>query len=163
MRYALAIFFAIVLFSPMVLRWSMGRTDGAAPPGNALKLVIITPHGEPIRREFEEAFNAYHVERFGPPVDIVYQLIGGGGGAEMRRTLEALAATEYARNGTYGIDLAWGGGDSLFDRDLKPHLEAIGPRVTAQPWSYLPSGAMHPTRLMQDMRTKAGLAPLERR
>lgn len=40
---------------------------------------------------------------------------------------------------------------------LRPHLEAIGPRVTAQPWGYLPSGALQPTRLLQDMRTRAGL------
>lgn len=46
---------------------------------------------------------------------------------------------------------------------LRPHLEAIGPRVTAQPWGYLPSGAQRPTRLLQDMRNKAGLGPVELR
>lgn len=125
MRYFIGVIFAVVLFSPIVLRSMMGTTGDAAPPPDALELVIVTPHGEPIRREFEEAFNKYYKEKFGKPVDIQYQLIGGGGGAEMRRTLETLRATEYARNGTYGIDLAWGGGDSLFDRDLKPYLEGM--------------------------------------
>ncbi len=40
---------------------------------------------------------------------------------------------------------------------LRPHLEALGPRITAQPWGYLPTGASQPTRLLMDMRRKAGL------
>jgi hypothetical protein len=40
---------------------------------------------------------------------------------------------------------------------LRPHLEALGSRVSAQPWGYLPTGASQPTRLLLDMRRKAGL------
>ncbi len=44
---------------------------------------------------------------------------------------------------------------------LRPHLEALGPRVSALPWAYLPSGALQPTRLLQEMRKKAGLGALD--
>jgi hypothetical protein len=43
---------------------------------------------------------------------------------------------------------------------LAPHLERIGRNVSARPWSYLPDGAQKPTRLLSELRRKAGLPAL---
>jgi hypothetical protein len=43
---------------------------------------------------------------------------------------------------------------------LADHLERIGPNVSALPWAYLPDGAERPTRLLMEMRRKAGLKEL---
>lgn len=123
MRYTLLILFLLVLFTPIALRYAIGRTDHAGPQKDALDLVIITAHSEPIRREFEEAFSTWHQKHFGSPVEINY--LNFGGAADMRRTLDAKKETVFAKSGTYEIDLAWGGGDTLFDTILKPHLEGI--------------------------------------
>jgi len=123
MKYSLAILFLLVLITPTVMRWAMGRQDQVAPPKDALKLIIITPNNEPIRREFESAFSAYHQQKFGKPVEINYLIFGGA--SDMRRTLDARRETLFARTGSYDIDLAWGGGDTLFDTILKPHLEGL--------------------------------------
>jgi hypothetical protein len=40
------------------------------------------------------------------------------------------------------------------------HLERIGPNVSALPWAYLPDGAQRPTRLLAELRRKAGLEAL---
>jgi ABC-type Fe3+ transport system substrate-binding protein len=123
LRYTLIILFLIVLFAPLALHRSLGRQERGTAPKNALSLTIITPHNEPIRREFEEAFSDWHQQHFGQPVDINY--LSFGGASDMRRTLEARKETTFARNGTYEIDLAWGGGDTLFDTILKPYLDGL--------------------------------------
>lgn len=40
------------------------------------------------------------------------------------------------------------------------HLEAIGPYIAREPWNYLPAGTESPTRLLADLRRKAGLGEL---
>jgi ABC-type Fe3+ transport system substrate-binding protein len=112
MRYILAILFLLALFVPIALHPTEKRA------GND-DLIIITPHNEPIRREFEDAFNEYHKQKYGTAVHINY--LNFGGGADIKRTLEA---RREAGSG-YDIDLAWGGGNSLFDQDLKPYLEGL--------------------------------------
>lgn len=123
MRYTLAILFVTVLLAPIVMRWAIGRQERITPPKDALELIIIAVHNEPIRREFEEAFSAWHQAHFSQPVDINYLTFGGA--SDMRRTLDARSETSFARTGSYDIDLAWGGGDTLFDTILRPHLEGI--------------------------------------
>jgi len=46
------------------------------------------------------------------------------------------------------------------DEKLGPHLERIGSNITIHPWGYLPDGAEKPTRLISDLRRKAGLPAL---
>lgn len=46
------------------------------------------------------------------------------------------------------------------DDELRPHLERIGGGVAAMPWGYLPDGAEKPTRLLSELRRKAGLPAL---
>jgi hypothetical protein len=46
------------------------------------------------------------------------------------------------------------------DDALAPHLDRIGRSISALPWCYLPDGALKPTRLISDLRRKAGLSEL---
>ena len=46
------------------------------------------------------------------------------------------------------------------DDALAPHLEEMGRSITALPWCYLPDGALKPTRLVSELRRKAGLPAL---
>lgn len=45
---------------------------------------------------------------------------------------------------------------------LRAHLERIGPSISQQPWEYLPSGAEHPTELLNRLRVQTGLPRLAR-
>ncbi len=40
------------------------------------------------------------------------------------------------------------------------HLEEIGPYISTQPWNFLPDGAERPTRLLGELRKRAGLEAL---
>jgi hypothetical protein len=46
------------------------------------------------------------------------------------------------------------------DERAKAHLDRIGPYVSQYPWSLLPTGASHPTRLLSDLRRQYGLPRL---
>jgi hypothetical protein len=46
------------------------------------------------------------------------------------------------------------------DDRAKRHLDQIGPYVSRFPWSLLPTGASHPTRLLSDLRREYGLPAL---
>lgn len=46
------------------------------------------------------------------------------------------------------------------DEKIGPHLDRIGANVSILPWGYLPDGAEKPTRLISDLRRKAGLPAL---
>src|SRR3954451_20880883 len=54
------------------------------------ELVIVTPHNEAIRYEFEHAFSRWHQQKYGKPVRIEWRVIGGT--TETMRYL----ASEYA-------------------------------------------------------------------
>src|SRR5207237_9968956 len=114
----LPLLFLLVLLTPLVLArmyGTAGRNASASP--DALQLVIVTPHVESIRREFADAFSKWHQQRFGQPVFVDYRLLGGAN--EIVRFFESSKATLFEKQGTFGIDLAWGGGDFLFDKRLK--------------------------------------------
>lgn len=123
-KVGVLIAFIITLGVPFV--FAMTREDGASVPGDAERLVIITPHNEQIRYEFERAFDAWHREQFEIPVDIDWRAPGGT--STIRRQLES----EYIKaltigkltpegelerdsdgrltQGTMGADLFFGGG-----------------------------------------------------
>jgi ABC-type Fe3+ transport system substrate-binding protein len=116
-RYIFVILFFIVLITPFVLKRLYGRAVERGPRADALRLIIVTPHVEGIRREFAEAFSDWHQRNFGRPVFVDYRLYGGT--SEIVRYFESARDSVFARQGTYKIDLVWGGGDYLFDRQLK--------------------------------------------
>ncbi|MCP4759183.1 MAG: extracellular solute-binding protein [Planctomycetes bacterium] len=97
--------FLVVLLLPLIF-----ESDGAAGSNAERKLVIITPHNEQIRYEFEHAFESWHDRTFGEPVDVVWSVPGGT--SEIRRMLIAQwnAAVEQGRQPGGDADLVFGGG-----------------------------------------------------
>ncbi|MDQ3439506.1 MAG: ABC transporter substrate-binding protein [Planctomycetota bacterium] len=116
-RYAFVILFVVVLVTPFLLKLALGTETGRRSGGAELPLVIISPHGEGIRREFAEAFDAYHRATFGQGVRVDYRSYGGA--SDIVRFFDSSRDTIFKDQGTYGIDLVWGGGDYLFDVQLK--------------------------------------------
>jgi ABC-type Fe3+ transport system substrate-binding protein len=114
-RYFTLILFFVVLITPFILQRLMGSATDAPMPveGDAEQLVILSPHVEGIRREFAQAFAAW----YGKPVFVDYRSYGGA--SDIVKFFEASQETVYKKQGTYNIDLVWGGGDYLFDRQLK--------------------------------------------
>src|SRR5256885_6618978 len=110
------LFFGVVV-APFVLKRLYGTDSHDVPSAGELRLVIVTPHVESIRREFAEAFSRWHQQRYGRPVFLDYRLIGGTN--EIVKFFESAKATSFDRQGTFRIDLVWGGGDFLFDQQLK--------------------------------------------
>ena len=88
----------------------------ATTNGHGLPLIIVTPHVEGIRREFAEAFSRWHQEKYGRPVAINWRNYGGT--SQIVKFFDA-SRPLYEQLGTYKIDLVWGGGDYLFDAELK--------------------------------------------
>jgi iron(III) transport system substrate-binding protein len=112
-RYAFIILFVVALVTPILLRAVMGKSGGGKIGGKDEDTVlIITAHTEGIRREFKDAFAAWHQRRYGKPAYVDYRIYG------------AVDIVKYFEDATragapYGLDLAWGGGDYLFDQQLK--------------------------------------------
>jgi ABC-type Fe3+ transport system substrate-binding protein len=130
-RYVWVVLFFVVLLAPLALRWAVGTAaapraaapvtgggggGGGGEAGDA-RVVIITPHAEPIRAEFARAFSRWHQQKYGQAVYVDYRIYGGA--SDIVRYFDAAKSTLYASLGTYKVDLVWGGGDDLFDRRLK--------------------------------------------
>ena len=105
---------AVVVAAPLVMR-DRG-TEGAV--GADVRLEIITPHNETIRREFGEAFAKYWEERTGQRVYVNWLVPGGT--SEIARVLGSKfdAAQEIGKEGI-GIDLFFGGGEYDFSKQAK--------------------------------------------
>ena len=128
-RYAFIALFFIVLVAPFVVQRVVARGDRPVEPGasrDADELVIVTPHNQDIRRTFARAFADWHRERFGTPVRVTY-LTPGGTNDIVRMLADTYGAMRHKQTGqlpppeqtSVSIDLVWGGGDTVFDRDLK--------------------------------------------
>jgi iron(III) transport system substrate-binding protein len=81
----------VLLGAIVALPFVMRRSDTATGwrRGDPV-LVVVTPHNEAIRYEFEQGFSKWHRERFGKPVKIEWRVIGGT--TEIMRYL----SSEYA-------------------------------------------------------------------
>ena len=103
---------AVVIAAPMILRDDTTVDAGAAD----LRLEVITPHNESIRREFGDAFSKWYEEQNGKTVYINWRTPGGT--SEIKRVLDS-AFTSAESNGKEGIglDLFFGGG--VYDFSLQ--------------------------------------------
>jgi len=128
-RYAYIICFLLVLVTPFVLRLVLvkGSTPGTATGGDALTLVVVSPHNDDIRLEFSTAFSAWHLKKYGREVKLDFRTVGT---SDVKRLIETTYREIKQRNGNAlptdeklvrsGLDVVWGGGDYMFDRELKP-------------------------------------------
>jgi ABC-type Fe3+ transport system substrate-binding protein len=119
-RYFLIILFALVLITPFILRMVLGAQASSPAANGAAPLVIITSHVESVRREFADAFRDWHKKTYGQDVNVDYISLGTGDIVSM---LKDRAEVLYPKLHTYQIDIAWGGGDYIFNNDLKPFLQ----------------------------------------
>ncbi|NNC89933.1 MAG: extracellular solute-binding protein [Akkermansiaceae bacterium] len=101
----------VVVAAPLVLR-EEGDTGAA---GADVRLEVISPHNETIRREFGEAFAAWWKEKSGERVYVNWRTPGGT--SEIKRVLDSAyeAAAAGGRDGI-GIDLFFGGGEYDFSK-----------------------------------------------
>lgn len=100
---------ALVVAAPMML-----RDDEAAAISKAeLRLDIITPHNELIRREFGEAFSHWYQAEHGEDVYVNWRTPGGT--SEIKRVLDSAfrSAADNGKEGV-GLDLFFGGGSYDF-------------------------------------------------
>ena len=74
-----------------------------------LTLVVISPHNENIRNEYEWAFSLYHAVEYGQKVRFDWRDVGGGSS-----TIRTYLQNVYARADSAGIDVLWGGGELNF-------------------------------------------------
>jgi ABC-type Fe3+ transport system substrate-binding protein len=140
----------VLLVALLALPWAVRpRGSGDAPAGGPT-LVIITPHTEQIRFEFERAFSAWHEANFGQPAAIDWRAPGGT--SEIRRLLvdqyqAAIRNGEYElvdgevviEPGRMGFDLLFGGGSYEHDQIRDGFIATIGGQEVRVPIS-VPAG-----------------------
>jgi len=104
----------LVVALPLLLR----NADEATVGEGDLRLDVITPHNETIRREFGEAFSNWYEKKTGKTVYVNWRIPGGT--SEIRRVLDSvyLAAEETGRE-SVGIDVFFGGGEYDFTQQSK--------------------------------------------
>jgi len=126
---------ALVLLAPFLL-----KPKREPVPPNARELVILSPHNEAVRHEFERAFQRWHRAQFGEAVTLDWRNIGGT--SEIIRYLDSefIAAERVARpspvgRAGIGIDLFFGGGQYDHAQQAKKgHLAACGLRQRHPEW-----------------------------
>src|SRR5947209_20172775 len=96
-RYGFLLLFLAVLVTPFVLRLALGVAhQDASRDANALPLVIITANVESARREFADAFSAWHAQKFGQRVYVDYRVYGAG---DIVKYFDASRDTIFATQG----------------------------------------------------------------
>ena len=119
------------------------RPQAEQPPAD--KLVVITPHNEDIKYEFDKAFSAYYQNQFGKPIHIEWRDIGSGSSAILRYLRNV-----YERSHTSGIDVLFGGGEhtfgSLAEEGLLERLELAEDVTAAIPATFGGMAMLDPDR-----------------
>jgi ABC-type Fe3+ transport system substrate-binding protein len=91
----------------LALLWLWFVLPSPAPAAD--RLIILSPHPESIRQEFDQGFRRWHQQRFGTAPEIDWRLVGGS--SESMRFVQS----EYARKPDgIGIDLFFGGGQEPY-------------------------------------------------
>jgi ABC-type Fe3+ transport system substrate-binding protein len=73
------------------------------------ELIIVSPHGSDIRREFSDAFSDWHQKKYGTRVNVRWPDVGGTG--NVIKDLEGA----YRAGKAPSYDLAFGGGSATFE------------------------------------------------
>lgn len=133
-RYGFLVAFLVVLLAPFVGRAFMlrGTERAELDLDAALELRILTPHNQDIRNTFARAFVDWHQREHGSRVRVVF-LTPGGTLDIVRYLTDVYRAERDPKSGklrpeaqvTPHAELVWGGGDTTFDRELKPFLKPV--------------------------------------
>ncbi|MBL8763758.1 MAG: extracellular solute-binding protein [Phycisphaerae bacterium] len=114
---------AVILGVPFVAR--RAAEQGRAPTSaGARTLIVVSPHIQQIKSEFETAFNRWHQARWAQPVRIDWRYPGGTTEIlnQLRSEFEArmrdgrISADGRCQPGTIGFDVMMGGGSFEFGR-----------------------------------------------
>lgn len=97
----------VLLAAVLALPFSLRKETVGGAAGAAEKLVIISPHNEAIRHEFEHGFKKWHLERTGRTVGFDWRLIGGT--SEIARYLEGEYAAAFQLHWTRTLGRPWSG------------------------------------------------------
>jgi iron(III) transport system substrate-binding protein len=124
-QYVYLVLIALVLVVPFAMRRGVrARSGDAVVRRGAARLVIVTPHNQDICREYQRRFVGWYRDKYGADVDIDYRVVGGTNDVKrlLTTTFDAYrdASGNLRPDASAGIDLAWGGGDYFFERELKP-------------------------------------------
>ncbi len=125
-RIVILVLLAVVVGLPVVWGAFTAQVVDVAEDAATQRLIVITPHNEQIRYEFERAFNRWHAERHGQPVEISWRAFGT---SEIERMLFAqyeAAADAGTEDEGAGYDVCFGGGDYMFDAKFKRGFEYVG-------------------------------------
>src|SRR5215213_4362362 len=132
-RYAFLVGFLLVLAAPFVVRGAfLPRGADEATVSSGPELRILTPHNQDIRQTFANAFSAWHKARFGTGAKVLY-LTPGGTLDIVRYVTDSYANVRDRASGDMApearvnpvAELVWGGGDTTFERELKPFLKPV--------------------------------------
>lgn len=85
------------------------KKDAASP--DAAEVVIISPHNQSIKEEFENAFREHYRTEFGEDIKVVWRDIGGGSNSILQ-----FLQNVYSRSDTSRIDILFGGGEYSFQK-----------------------------------------------
>jgi ABC-type Fe3+ transport system substrate-binding protein len=109
-----------IVFMLLSMTLAVSGVVGIVQSNPDVDLVIITPHWEGIRQEYEAAFEAYYLQTFGDVVNIQWLDVGG--------TSDVVKYVDSAFDATpdgIGIDIFWGGGvDPFIAAKEKGQLQA---------------------------------------
>src|SRR5439155_15059382 len=94
--YIYLILFVLILGLPFLLR---GALTSAPTQHAQLRLVVVTPHNQDIRREFGRAFSQWHRDRYGEAVTIDYRMPGGAN--DIKRVLETTYRAYLDNDGNF--------------------------------------------------------------
>ncbi|MCL4740888.1 MAG: extracellular solute-binding protein [Phycisphaerales bacterium] len=97
-RAIIVLALAVILGLPLLLG---SRRDSPPPGGDALTLIVITPHVRQIQQEFADAFDRWHRREHGLPARIDYRRPGGT--SEILKQLQAQFNAALA-SGRYDLD-----------------------------------------------------------
>lgn len=110
---------AVIVGLPVVMSGS-GSRPAPTPVGDsgpATKLIVITPHNQQIRFEFERAFNRWRVEHGKSPV--IFDWRSGGGTSDLQRIVFdqfTVKIRNRREDDGIGCDLFFGGGDYVHNK-----------------------------------------------
>lgn len=123
-KFVIPVSIVLLLALPGVVAHVIGKGEGEASGSGAAVLDVVTPHNQDIRNEFAPAFSAWHLKKYGKAVDVRFGTPGGTN--DISRLLRATyEGSEKNPNFKPPYDVAWGGGDFFFDREIKDYLQPM--------------------------------------